>query len=128
MAIYDSFKAFGSRLVAKYGQDVTWSKIRDGTPSDSNKPWVPGDSEVTNYSVKMVFVPDSYDNSRGAYEYFPKSDLPVGVVIGIMVDVPFVPSLKDTVSRGGHILRIEDIKEVRPNSESATLWKIRMRE
>jgi hypothetical protein len=117
MGQFDRAIATAKRLIAKNGQTVTWRKTQDGVPADGAKPWKPGTTVVVDYSVPIVFLPES----RVGFEFLAmlaNTEVPKGKLTGLMAaPADFVPTLKDIVIRGGETYSIRTLDPLAPNGD-----------
>lgn len=116
MGQYDRQIASAKRLIAKYGQSVTWRQIRNGGINNAATPWKPGASQVTEQSVQIAFFPYTTENKQ-LLRHLLGTEIPVGSLTGYMSAVNFEPTLKDTVLRDGKILSIKSIDPLAPNGQ-----------
>ena len=127
MARFDRQIETALRLIAKNGELVTWRAINDPTPTDPNdlaptdpnRPWLPGAATLTDHDVIICFLPATSSNLRtyGSFSFMNKTEVPSGLVIGLMGQVDFEPNLKDVVIRNGRELRIVDFDVLDPNGQ-----------
>jgi hypothetical protein len=102
------------RLIAKYGQAVTFRKIANGTPENLEMPWKPGPAVQTDYSVSMAFFP--VGRVKNEFEHYSKDmQTPEGSELGYMASQDFVPAIKDVVLRGGEVLTVRSIDRIAPD-------------
>lgn len=116
MAKFDRQIATAARLIQENGQLVTWRQIVDGAPADSDEPWKPGEQDVTDTAVYIVFLPED----RRGYEFLRAlggTTIPVGNLVGLMAAQSFTPTLKDVVLRDGTELAIRTIDALAPNGD-----------
>lgn len=111
--------AMAQRLIAKYGQFVTWNSQSLGAPVDGSQPWKASDAPAVSKQIKIAFFPL---NRKTIYTLgfltgsTPNiSDVHNVFEYGLMASVPFTPNQKDTVVRNGQQLRIDGIDVLRPD-------------
>lgn len=131
MGVYDGFKATATRLIDKFGERVVFRTIRDGTPPDSTKPWVPGAAVTTDRNVTVAFFPDKLANRFAAQLGMSRMNqtdhMPEGYMVGFMAPVSFDPNLKDLVIRDGKPLTIDKLEVIKPNDERPTLYMFKFK-
>lgn len=115
MAQFDRQIATAKRLIAKYGQTVTWRSVVDG--ANASEPWKPPEAADVDHEVNICFVPVRDNEWRKLLTYLKGSEVPGGYLAGIMGQVDFTPSLKDVVIRDGVTLRIASIDVLSPNGQ-----------
>lgn len=127
MTFFDRLRNVSKKLIDKYGVDVTYLRHINPSPVDPNKPWILGDTTVTEIpKVKFVFIPISKNNSESVY-YEYKTDTVSGKMWGYCYGLGFEPSLKDAISRNGEILNIEAIITTDPDLSGTIIHKIRFK-
>ena len=126
MPVYDHFRDMATRLIERFGQEATWNKNENGAPFDPDKPWVPGDTVSTEFPVIMAFLPDTYDQ-RETLNFTRRSSVPTGTIVGYLGPSVFTPALKDTVKRGDVTYSVENIVEIRPNTEQGIIYILRLK-
>lgn len=112
MSVFEEEYLVAKELIEEYGQTVSWTNFT-GYATDPSKPWeVTAPTSVT-YTPKVVFLPekDSY-NSREL-----RNEIQVGFEKVYLSPSNFIPSLQDTIVRGGETHSIRYIKELNPNGE-----------
>lgn len=118
MAQFDRQIATAQRLIAKYGQDVTWQTVVDGSPADPLKPWKPSEAADTQTTAKICFVPVRDNDWRKLLAYLKGTEVPAGKLAGLMAgNVTFDPKLKDIVVRDGVTLNVSNIDLLSPNGQ-----------
>lgn len=116
--VFDRQIATAQRLIAKYGQDVTWQTVVDGAPADAAKPWKPAEATDTQTTTKVCFVAVRDNDWRKLLAYLKGTEVPVGRLAGLMAgNVSFTPKLKDIVIRDGVTLNVTNIDLVSPNGQ-----------
>ena len=116
MSRYTAMIASAKRLIASYGQVVTWRKLDDSVAADDAEPWKPAPARTVDISVHMVFLPDD----RRGYEALVAlagTDVPKGKLVGYLAQQAFKPSLKDTIIRNGESYGIRTITPISPAGE-----------
>jgi len=116
MGQFDTAIATATRMIAKFGQSVTWRKMTISTLPDANKPWLPTTDTKTEYTVSIVFLPTNRANEE-LIRYLKGSDVTLGSVYGLMAVQTFEPRAKDTGMRGNNLLRIKNVDPVSPNGQ-----------
>lgn len=124
MGQYDRQISSAKKLIARYGEIVTWQSVLDGPPVTSDQPWKPSFPTVANveHQVSMVFLPLSKE-AKETMLRMRGTEVQTGFVMGYMGAVSFTPSLKDVVVRRGKHLRPEHIDTLEPSGE-AVLYTI----
>lgn len=125
MTLYSRLRGVSKKLIDKYGQQVTYIRNANPTPADVDKPWITGDSEKTEVSIVMLFIPDDRDK-RETKNYSDRSVVPRGNTKGYTYGLAFEPQLKDTIRRGSVVYAIESITTYQPDSTEPLLYKIRL--
>lgn len=115
MGVYDRQIATAKRLIAASGQSVTWRQLSETTPDDA-KPWNAANGAPLNHSVSIVFLPINRVNQQLIHA-LRGTEVPVGILQGLMGAVSFVPSIKDTVIRNGITYNISSIDPIAPNGD-----------
>jgi len=113
VGIYERMQATASRLLTKYGETVTWNRQIPGALPDPAKPWQNAVPTVDKKQVKVVFFTDTLED-RQLQHYRKRTELPEGLVNGLMVNVDFIPDLNDTITRNGTDLVVAAIDPVNP--------------
>jgi hypothetical protein len=118
MGQFDRQIATAQRLIAKYGQSVTWREPAEGLPADPEKPWsktaaVP----IDHAGIKICFVPAKENEWRKLLAYLKGTEVPTTKLAGLMGAVTFTPALKHIVLRDGKQLRIASIDCLSPNGQ-----------
>jgi|SRR5688572_25129759 len=118
MGQFDRQIATAVRLIAKYGQAVTWQTVVDGAPVDAGQPWKPTEAADTPNEATICFVPVRDNDWRKLLAYLKGSEVPVGKLAGLMAgNVAFDPKLKDIVIRDGVTLNVTNIDLLSPNGQ-----------
>jgi hypothetical protein len=124
MSVFARQRETAKRLIVKNGQAVVWRSLSNGAPADTAQPWKPGAGSNVDSPVSIVFLPEN----RLGYEWIARlanTDIPEGSGFGLMHYVSFVPTLKDTVTKGGENLRVVSIDPLAPNGE-VILYVVRL--
>jgi hypothetical protein len=116
MAVYSRQIASAKKLILKYGQNVTWRKLVNGSPVDINQPWKPTSGTVTDYTVSIAFFTTSKMNNE-TQTYVKGTDIQKGSIIGYMAAVEFAPNPNDVVIRDGEQLVVEAFDVLNVNGE-----------
>lgn len=125
MGEYDRLIAVAKRLIAQKGQTVAWE---ERTPTGGT-PGKPGGTTVVSNTVKMVFLPMEREYLATFLSTYKDTEVPTGLLMGLMAQVPFEPTLKGTVLRGSERYVVADengIEKYDPNGEGAILYVIRL--
>lgn len=116
MGQFDRQIATAQRLIAKYGQDVTWQTVVEAT--NGAQPWKGTTSADTPNTAKICFVPVRDNDWRKLLAYLKGTEVPSGKLAGLMAgNVPFDPKLKDIVVRDGVTLNVTNIDLISPNGQ-----------
>jgi hypothetical protein len=115
MSQYDRQVAQAVKLIAKYGQLVTWRK-QTVEQADVNAPWktTAKAGQPVDYSVKIVFPRDGKGLANALYHLIKGTDVPTGAPRGLMASVAFTPELTDLVIRDGVKMMIKTIDPLAP--------------
>uniref|UniRef100_A0AAU6W1F2 Head-tail joining protein n=1 Tax=Pseudomonas phage Pavpe01 TaxID=3138545 RepID=A0AAU6W1F2_9VIRU len=128
MGVYDRQVATAKRLIAKYGELVTWNSYGASVPEDPAEPWNPTDIEPDKHTVRVAFFPTGSSISQ-LIRFMKNGDIETGNELGYMAQVPFVPSGKDTLTRtDGSEYRIKNIDPIDPNGEGVILYTVEFQE
>lgn len=125
--IYTRLAASATRMIAQYGQIVTWKQLNEGTPTDTTKPWKEGGFTAVTYNVKMLFLPNNrlffesehlirMDNSRDEFD-----TQVAGQEQGYLAVQSFTPKVKDVVIRDNKEYRIQSLNLYKP-ATIVLLW------
>ena len=114
MSGFERQQLTAQNLLSRFGEDVTWTQTT--IVENAVKPWEPTDGTSVDYTVKMVFLKKNLMNFK-ALSYRSKTEIPNGLVWGLMADPGFVPNLSDLVTRSGQALRILSIDKLAPGNE-----------
>ena len=110
--------AFVKSELVNFGKSVIWRHVTDGTLPDTDKPWIPGDYQVDDYPVSIVFFPFNKED-RQTQKYPKDSEVSSGSVIGYLAgDIEFTPKLRDFVIDGSKQMKVTYINELAPNGET----------
>lgn len=124
MARFDRQIATALRLIEKNGQAVIWNSNVAGAPADPTRPWLPAEpDEIQTHDVSICFLPIDRTNME-SMRYIFGTEVQGGSSMGLMGQVPFATSLKDTVTRGTETLRVKTINELEPNGQIILHWVI----
>lgn len=115
MTVYTNFIKTATRLIAKYGMPVRWSKD-DLTAVDPTKPWQGSENEPQDYLPIVCFVSAS-GNMFGMEKYKTQIDAGEISLFGLMAPQMFEPDLADTVVRDNEVLSIKWIDTIKPADE-----------
>ena len=111
---YNRLQKTVKRLVDKYGQTATLRVMDSATLPDTNKPWLPAEGSETEYTVKIVFIPDKLDNHEEIM-YLKDTEIISGQINGYMAPIDnVIPKAKDVVVRGDQLLTIDNIMPLNP--------------
>ncbi len=116
MAGYERFIALAQRMIASKGQSVTFRQITDGAGVDASKPWLPTAATTVDHAVSVVFFPANRQG-REVLHLMGDTEVPTGMLLGLMAAQSFAPKLKDVIVRAGRVLTVEFIDEVAPNGD-----------
>ena len=83
MSVFGRQLEAARRMIAKYGQSVTFRTLTDGTLPDPNAPWLPGTPVSVDYAVKIAFFPNSTQNNEFLH-YVQGTDVPAGTEVGYL--------------------------------------------
>lgn len=122
------------RLVAKYGQTVTWRKATSGIV-DTNKPWIKTEDLIDTYFPKVLFLP-KYWRTTGTSEYI-MGEIPTGEMIGYMGNtdslvstngvIGLTVSINDTLLVGTKEYILDPFEALNPNGEGVILYELRFK-
>lgn len=118
---YNRQIATAKRLIEKYGQTVSFSRISE-TISDPLKPWEKtlGTPEVSNF--KMVFIdPNATGISQLGKEflqYLKGSEILEGKLRGLLANNNFEPKPTDILTRNSKELKIYAINPLAPSDQT----------
>lgn len=128
MGVFDRQIATAKRLIAKYGETVTWNRYGESVPEETDEPWNATDIDPIQTPVKVAFFPTGSSISQ-LIRFMKNSDITTGNELGYMAQVPFVPSAKDTLTRkNGSEYRIKSIDPLDPNGEGVILYTLEFQE
>jgi hypothetical protein len=106
-----------TRMIAKYGQAVTWNKQAESI-DDPAKPWKTKGTDPVPFSATILFLRPSGGLARALLHLIKGTDVPAGSVRGLMnFDPRFTPEITDNVTRNGSTLVVSSINSVSPNGE-----------
>lgn len=128
MGVYDRQRASALRIIAAKGETCAWSQTGDSV-EDPDKPWeVPASVPVVYSGIRIAFFPLGA-NDLEMVKAILKTEVPTGLEMGYMGNVPFEPDLKDLViRRDGKKMRIVTYGKIDPNGEGAILYQVVVRE
>lgn len=128
MGVYDRQRASALRIIAAKGEVCDWSQTGDSI-ADPDKPWEETDSVPVVYQgIRIAFFPLGA-NDLETVKLLLKTEIPTGLEMGYMGNVPFEPDLKDlVVRRNGKKMRIVTVGKIDPNGEGAVLYQVVVRE
>ena len=116
MSVFGRQLEAARRMIAKYGQSVTFRTLTDGALPDPNAPWLPGTPVNVDHAVKIAFFPNSTQNNEFLH-YVQGTDVPAGTEVGYLAPSGFEPTLKDLIIRSGKTLAIKSVDRIAPNGE-----------
>lgn len=126
MARYKRQRETATRLIKKYGEQVTWNVSRE-TPSN-DQPWLGGTVETIAKRPYVVFVTSS-SQVKQLFQMMTGTDVPTGQNLGYMGPTDFEPTTLDTVVRSdGRTYRIKSIDPLKPNEEATILYTMEFME
>lgn len=127
MGRYDRQISTAKRLIAKYGERVTWNSALPSVPV-TDKPWESNPVSTAAYDTTVAFFPTG--SSIGQLIRFMKNgDIPTGNELGYMAQVEFTPSSLDTLTRSdGSVYRVKSIDPLNPNGEGVILYTLEFQE
>lgn len=118
MGQFDRQIATAQRLIAKYGQAVTWQTVNEGAPANPAQPWKSSAAADTPNDATICFVPVRDNDWRKLLAYLKGTEVPSGRLAGLMAgNVSFEPKLKDVVVRDGVTLNVTNIDLISPNGQ-----------
>lgn len=125
MGVFDRQIATAKRLVAKNGQVCEWHSVAasGGVPG---KP--AGATDVARPGIPLAFFPLEREYLATFLSMLKDSEIPSGLVLGLMGQVEFTPQLTDYVIRGTERYTIHPkngIEVIDPNGEGVILYLIR---
>lgn len=128
MGVFDRQVATAKRLIAKYGEPVTW---HSAPPSDApdDQPWNGTDVQpIDRPGIRVAFFPTNSSIGQ-LIRFMRNSDIPTGNELGYMAQVPFEVSSLDTLTRrNGSVYRIKNIDPLDPNGEGVILYTLEFQE
>lgn len=129
MGVFDGERELALELIAEYGEVCVWSQTGEGSLENPEKPWEKTALAATLYDgVSIAFFPLGANDLK-TVQLILKTEVPTGLEMGYMGNVPFKPSLKDLIIRGdGRKLRIVSTGIIDPNGEGAVLYQVVVRE
>jgi hypothetical protein len=115
MGKFDRAVATAQRLISENGQSVLWRQISAGAAVGT--PW--GDATVTtiDYTVNMVFFPDTMANHEWLATR-PQDGIPRGGVVGLFTTALFIPTVNDVVVRNGKNMTVVSVDQLSPNGQA----------
>lgn len=116
MGVYDRQIASAKRMIAKYGETVSWKvKVESDQPSDT--PWHSNPPTEIEHSPKIAFFPNTGSFAK-AMQMMTGKEYSVGNVLGYMPAVDFKPDMTgEVIRKDGRKLEIKSIDEICPNGE-----------
>lgn len=126
---YSEFGDLAKELLAEFGEASEFHQQTPGTDDDPDKPWVPGDNQVTVHKpINIAFLPDERD-MREFRSRSRRSTVAKGNTEAYMGPVPFVPTISDTIYRPSEdrTFSIEAIIQVKPSEQAASLYIMRLK-
>ena len=129
MGVFDRQIATAKRLIAKYGEPVTWHSAPTSVPSDDDQPWNGTDVKpIDRPGIRVAFFPTNSSIGQ-LIRMMRNSDIPTGNELGYMAQVPFEVSSLDTLTRrNGSVYRIKNIDPLDPNGEGVILYTLEFQE
>ena len=124
MGVYDRLIATATRMIRDRGESVTWESQSLATSPNPEKAWKGAETQTTPHTVNMVFLP--YETiGREFLRYRKDSSVATGSEGGLMAQVDFTPTMKDSVIRTSNDKKyvVKNLIEYNPNGESI-LWVI----
>lgn len=117
MARFDRQIATAQRLIKKNGQQCIYRQVRDGAPADPTKPWVVGPNvDIDHPGIWICFIPETRQD-RQFLTYMLGREVPTGMTLALMGQVPFEPKAKDVIIRDGVEYRTKTINNLAPNGQ-----------
>jgi hypothetical protein len=127
MGEYDRAIATATRLIAKKGRVVDWSKATAAEPEPGDKPWKPQPSDGPAdepFKPKVVFFPPG-EGSRATLQQITGTEVPTASEYGLLAgSEPFTPEQGDIVMRDGIQLAVVGVATLRPAEDAVlhTVW------
>lgn len=122
MGIFDRQIGAVKRLIAKYGQTVTFKHINPPIVLDPLKPWDIVDINPDVAYIKMVFLSPSVSGesriNQELLQYLSGSAIPSGAVRGYCASFEYIPKLNDIFIRDGNELTVKAIDTLAPNGQA----------
>lgn len=115
MARFDRQIAVALRLIAKNGEPITW-RTQPEPVVDPATPWNPQPSVPVDNTATICFLPVERVGME-SFSHMLRTEVPKGLVLGYMGQVPFEPNIKDTVIRHGKELRVMNLDVLSPNGQ-----------
>ena len=110
MGAYDRQIATAKRLIAAKGRACVWSQYENAAAPDPDKPWKPGASVPTPHNVRIVFLPQTGQNSA-FLRALTGTDIPIGDDFGLMgMSVDFVPTAKAEIYAADGVTPLRVVK------------------
>lgn len=127
MGVYDRQIASAKRMIAKYGQLCTWNSFSDGTGGTAADPVA--NVSAAHSNIPIAFFPLDREYLATFLSKLADTEIPIGLELAVMAQVSFVPSLRDTITRGTVTYSIHQkngIEKIDPNGEGAILYLVRV--
>jgi hypothetical protein len=100
--------------IEQSGQLINWKQINK---VETSTPWLPTNGTAIDNDVFMCFA------TNAKLQYWSGTEIPVGMMIGLMGQVDFTPKMKDVVIRNGEELTVKQINTLAPNGV-VVLYKV----
>lgn len=124
MGVFDRQIASAKKLLSKNGELIEWSQYPTAVGAE---PWEQQQSIEIKHAVVVVFIAiDEYLDVKFKTQSWSKlSDIPSGMVKGLLPVVNFRPTLSDLITRpsNGETYSILSIDELNLNGETI-MWSI----
>jgi len=109
------------RLIAKYGQTVTFKHINSPVALDDSKPREKTDIAASQTDIKMVFLSPSVSGAsqfgKELLQYLSGTEIAKGTVRGYCGSFQYEPKLNDIFIRDGNELTIKAADTLAPNGQ-----------
>ena len=122
MGVYSGSAAAAIRMIKKFGGSVTWhTSVVAPNPAE---PWKPGAAADVTHTVTVALVPMNERQYRKA-QLLAKTDVLTGYEMAYMAQVPFTPTINDTlVRKDGTVYRIRSFDSIDVDGNGAILYEI----